>query len=662
MQVVSWCVVTKAAAKRMKYTAPQILLFVGVSILYAYLLWSVDRMLNGRRQLVFRLIAAIGTIAGVCYGITKAVDDHAMSVDIMKGAIALGAAACLFYEKHRVILKRPISERWKKYVGITLGVAGIVAYFNGFYSGYPKYYHRWDQFHYYMGAKYFKELGYDGLYKCSLIAQDELGTIQYTDPDNGRSYKVDLSKEARHPDKKIRNLGGDNLLLPASEFLEHPEVCKASFPADRWEKFKEDVKFFRIVSDKGYWEDMQKDHGYNPPPVWTVMGRFFAELHPASMRYCQFLAMLDVGYIVGMFVALYWAFGWRVFAIGAVFWGCQASAPAYWTFGAFLRQDWLFYSVLSVSLLRKQYPKLAGAALVYAGLLRIFPGLVVVGLLIAVGWTVYRKKSMSREQIQMLIGGTASAALLIPISMAVAGPKSYYDFYKHTLEVHDQTPLTNHMGLRVLIAHDMKAQTLSQIGETAAMVGDSLQKSGIVSEEKAKSIGEAFRNKEAASKASGRMKYTKDMKLKDPFETWKTMRNERYKKYRVIGYGLIALTFALSVYVHRRLKSLWVAQCLGQIWMIMLSQLTCYYYSFMILAAPLTKVRRDFELPMMGLALLSQFVWRWSYWNDDKYTGLTLISLVFSWYLFLALIPKSALEKLFSRRAEPPMTASTSEA
>ena len=41
------------------------------------------------------------------------------------------------------------------------GVAAdsIGAYFNGFKFGYPKYYHRWDQYHYFMGAKYFREIG-----------------------------------------------------------------------------------------------------------------------------------------------------------------------------------------------------------------------------------------------------------------------------------------------------------------------------------------------------------------------------------------------------------------------------------------------------------------------------------------------------------------------
>ncbi|HMY17127.1 MAG TPA: hypothetical protein PKA58_12465 [Polyangium sp.] len=644
----------------MKYSLAQILVFFPACFVYVYLLWFIDQSLRGRKQLWFRYLAAIATIALLGIGVGR-VDNHEISVDVVKIAIALTATGCVFYERFRDIQKKPIGERWKKFVGVTLGVAAIVAYFNGFHSPYPKFFHRWDQFHYYMGAKYFKEMGYDGLYKCALIATDELGTISYTE-DDGRSYKVDLSKEARHPDRKIRNLGGDNLLKPAMQFLEHPEECKNTFPAARWEQFKEDVKFFRVVSGKGYWDDMLKDHGYNPPPVWTIMGRFFSELHPATVGYCQFLASLDLIYTLGMFAMLWWAFGWRVFAVGAILYGCEHTATSYWTFGAFLRQDWLFFLVASVCLLRKQYPKLAGAALVYAGLLRIFPGLVVVGLLVVVGWTIYRKHKMTGEQIQMLIGGTAAAAVLIPLSIAVSGPRSYVDFYKHTLEVHDHTPLTNHTGLRVLIAHDMRRQAIAQVVDLLESGAEKLQQSGRISEEKAQEFIKAVHNDDAASKASGRMKFTRNNTLKDPFEIWKQMRNDRYKKYRWVGYGIIGLSLALSVWVHRRLKSLWVAQCLGQIWMILLAQLTCYYYSFMILLAPLIKVRRDIEAPIFGFALLTQFIFRSTYYNDDKYTALTLVSLVFLYGIFFALVPKSDLEKLFPKKDEPSVNTKPAEA
>jgi hypothetical protein len=96
--------------------------------------------------------------------------------------------------------------------------------------------------------------------------------------------------------------------------------------------------------------------------------------------------------------------------------------------------------------------------------------------------------------------------------------------------------------------------------------------------------------------------------------------------------------------------------------MILLAQLTCYYYSFMILLAPLTKVRRDLEAPIFGLALLTQFIFRTSYYNDDKYNALTLVSLVFLYGVFFALVPKSEINRLLGRKSDPTIDVSTPEA
>jgi hypothetical protein len=591
-------------------------------------IYLIERSLHGDSRMNFRYAAVVATIGIFFYAVQRFIDDHARGVDITKAAIAITAGVCVFYEQHRAVARRPIAERWKRFVGITLGVAAIIAYFNGFRFGYPKYYHRWDQYHYYMGAKYFPEMGYDGLYKCTVIAQDELGTVVNDDLRIGPLGRYEMSKEVHASDKKIRNLGGDNLLMPVAEILEHPELCKASFSPERWNAYKQDVRFFRIASDKTYWEDMQKDHGFNPPPGWTILGRFFAELAPAGsihggFLYLQLLAGLDLAYLLGMFIALFWAFGWRVCAVGAIFWGCQASAPFYWTGGAFLRQDWLFFLVLAACLTRKRSYKLAGASMVYAGLLRIFPGLTVIGWLAVVGISLVRHRRMEKHHQSMLIGGVAAAAVLLPLSLIacgakeirfavtkpvaslVAGKEAYRQFYKHTLEVHDRTPLTNHMGLRVLIAHNL--------GRDAS---------------------------------SGRMKYTKDVKLTDPFEVWKRMRNERYDKYRGVAYAIVAVTLAFFVYVLRRVKSMWIAQCLGQIFIILLSQLTCYYYSFMILAAPLTRVKRGIEAPLFALAALSVFTWRAFEYNDDRYTALTLISLLFCCGLLCAFAGRGLLDRL----------------
>jgi hypothetical protein len=596
-----------------------IVLTTAGALAYLALLYVVDQALSGERRVYFRYAAVIGTIGLFGWGVGRAIpalnpnlngtDLADQILGVTKAAIALAAAACLFYEQYRLGMKRPIAERWKRFVGITLGLTAIVAYYHFFKFNWPQYYHRHDQYHYYLGAKYFPELGYDDLYKCTAIAQDQLGEI------NTITGRVDVTKENRRADRKIRHLGADNLLKPAMQFLEHPEECTDHFSTERWAAFKEDIRFFRSVSDREFWERMQSDHGYNPPPVWMLAGRFFANMFPAGHTilgffWLQWLAQIDNVLVAAMFLAIWWAFGWRVFAVAAIFWGCNAPGDDYFVSGAFLRQDWLFFFVLAACLARKRWFAAAGASLVYAGLLRIFPGLAVIGWLTVAGAYLVRHKRMAKHHQKMLLGGVLAAAVLIPASINLCGKEAYPNFFRHTLQVHNETPLTNHMGLRVLISHNV-----------------------------------------GFDKSSGRAMYTKDDHLADPFEVWKRMRNERYYKYRPVAYAIVAVSLVFFVWVVRRVKSMWVALCLGQIFIILLSQLTSYYYAFLVITAPLTRVKRQIELPLLGLAAVSQLVWRAFGWFDDKSAAVTLISLVFCYWLVCLFAPKGSLRALTRPRA-----------
>lgn len=621
-----------------KLNINQVVVLIGGVVNHLAFVYFFDQVLPSRARTLWRYVAVFAETGLFFWVVGEYVPNYKRCVEISKAALAIAAAACIFYEAHRNGQQRPIADKWKKVVGLTLAIAAISLYFNGYRFGYPKYWHRWDQYHYYMGAKYFPELGYKNLYKCAVVAQDELGTVRYQldrpfNAKTGVSRSVNMRGEMRDPDKKIRDLPGQNLLINVGDILGSKQECIDKFTPDRWKEYQQDVAFFRIVSGKGYWTDMQKDHGFNPPPVWTVAGKFFSDLSSGSVMYNQFLASLDIVYLVGMLVALWWGFGWRVFAVGAIFWGTQSSAPFYWTGGAFLRQDWLFFTVLSVACLRKRHFKIAGASLVYAGLLRVFPGLVVIGTLVpTIAWLV-RHKKMHRDHLQMLIGGCMAAAVLLPVSIMMThhqpGEPFYHPykiFYEHTIETHDKTPLTNHMGLRVIIGHkfvDFQAPGLRSAEQATKLAG------GPKAPAWKKAIARVkWPIKPATGKSSGHMQHTRDNRLTDPFQRWKEMRNERYEKYKLVAYAIILSSLAFFVMVVHRIKSLWVAQCLGQVFIILLSQLTCYYYSFMILSAPLIKLRKQIELALFALAAITQIIWMNSYWNDTKYTLLTIVSLI----------------------------------
>jgi hypothetical protein len=145
-----------------------------------------------------------------------------------------------------------LSERTTKRIAIGLTAVSFLLYFDFFNPNvrYVNYYHRHEYFHYYLGSKYFEEIGYDRLYECAAIAE------------------VDLGHGAKLRKREIRDLRV-NLIKPTVDtyIFKEPEICKKHFSKERWEAFKKDVAWIEKVSRGTYWENMVKDHGYNPPPV-----------------------------------------------------------------------------------------------------------------------------------------------------------------------------------------------------------------------------------------------------------------------------------------------------------------------------------------------------------------------------------------------------------
>jgi hypothetical protein len=505
---------------------------------------------------------------------TGAINEQSLSW--VKGIIALTAAALSVYEGVLIAQKKAPRKMWVKGTAIALAALSIGAYFRYGDFGYQNFYHRHEFFHYYLGSKYDRELGYERLYQCVAVAQADSGQLNEVKARKMMDLKTDF-------------------IAPTTEALAHPEECKNRFTPENWEAFKADVKFFRNSANLQYWNDMQKDHGYNPPPVWTVMGHLWGKIHPATDHYLKFLASFDILLFSGVFAAIYWAFGWRVFSVAAIFWGCQLPAEYFWTGGAFLRQDWLFFLVLSACLLRKRYWAWGGAAFAYSTLLRVFPGLLAAGL--AVVWIahVLKHKRIAPHHLRVALGGIVATVALVGTSAGIAGWRAYPEFYHH-IQVHNHTPLTNNMGLPTILAHSY----------------------------------------------SGRMEFVRNEKHVDAFDDWKQMRTDRLKAFRPLQLVLLVGVGILFVVVVRRIKSQWTALALSLVVFVGCLEVTCYYYSIFILAAILSRHRRDIEQWIMCVAGISQLLavnHYISFYYDDRYTAQSVLFCLFAVTLLVAYWP-----------------------
>lgn len=315
-----------------------------------------------------------------------------------------------------------------------LGLLAGLTYFNFGFFHFGNYIHNWDAFHYYAGAKYFRELGYESLYECTAIADAEAGL-------RGRVER-----------RRMTNLRS-NVIESSKDILAHPERCKDNFSRERWDSFKHDVGFFRSREGMRRWDDMMTDHGFNATPVWSIAGSALANLAPASYAQILTLTSLDLLYWLATCAVIAWAFGWRVLCLALLVFATFFPARFYWTGGSFLRWDWLFYMVAAIACLKKDKPVLGGMALGYAMLLRIFPGALFAGpfLLACVRWI--REGKLDRSSQRFLIGGALAVALLMPLGMFSAGKLDTYQAFVRNSLKHAETPLTNNMGLRTVLSH-----------------------------------------------------------------------------------------------------------------------------------------------------------------------------------------------------------------
>ncbi len=473
--------------------------------------------------------------------------------------LTLGGALLLIYEARAYKMGQGVSEKTRRRVAIVLTALAFGAYFDFFNPNtrYSQYYHRHEFYHYYLGSKYNRELEYTNLYECTAIAEIQLG------------------RGAEVRNREIRDLSV-NLIKPVKDtyVLSNPAKCTSRFTPKRWAAFKHDVNWIYHSSAGSYWTNMQKDHGYNPPPVWTMEGKLFAQLGPASDKVFKELASLDIILQLGMVLMIGWAFGWRIMAIATVFWGCNSAANFYWTGGAFLRQDWLFFLVASVCLARKRKFGLSGAALTWSSLLRVFPMILFAGPLAIMAFEVLRKRRLSWDYKRFLGGAIIAGGLLIPTSVIVCGPQSWPAFFRHIITLKN-TPLTNQMGLETMIEHNWK----------------------------------------------GRMRFTRDDNLDDPFQLWKEGRLHRLHEHRFLFYGIVVLMLAWTLWSLRRTKLIWVAIPLGLPLFATLTNLTCYYYSMFLIAAVLALCRPQLGPVILAVSGASQILYLKYYWVDDKFTA-----------------------------------------
>ena len=293
--------------------------------------------------------------------------------------------------------------------------------------------HHWEQFHYFLGSKYFPELRYDGLYVATLAAEREIGLGHQVQP-----YVRDLRT---------------NEVVPTRGLDDHAREVKGRFQEQRWHAFVEDVRYFLGKNSYDYIEKIRKDHGYNPTPTWTFTARLFSRFPAAGDDSLAALAWIDPLLLAAMFWMVFRTYGSRIGCLALIVFGVGYPWRFDWVGGAFLRQDWLAAVGIGVCLIRRERFAIAGGLFAYAAMVRVFPA----GFLFGPAVVALRELVARRPVGWMwkLLGGFALgvALCLVAGGLVGSGPQAWPQFL-HNLEKHHGTWLTNNVGLTNVLLYD----------------------------------------------------------------------------------------------------------------------------------------------------------------------------------------------------------------
>ncbi len=371
----------------------------------------------------------------------------------MKLGLAAGTAGVLLL-RHAGRLGFGRTRRYRAALATLALLAWLVDLnFLGFHGGEgsPRtFVHLHDVAHYYLGSKYFAELGYGDLYMGMLRAEAD---------------RFDNRIKATNA-RDLRN----NAVVPVRELLARSGELKDRFTPTRWAAFQDDIAFFRQAMGPQYGE-IFKDHGFNPTPVWVAVGGTLANLVPAGSELgIRALTLLDPAIEAVLFAAVAWAFGLETMLLAMIYYCVLFGTSFGWTGGAYLRYMWLLGVVGGVCCLERGRHATAGALLAFASALRVFPIAFVAALAGKAVMTARATGRIEPRYVRLLLTCTATGILLFLSTAWLADGLDRWQDFRHNMQRHLDNEAYNTVGLTQILAFAFVSPAAEEAGQRAAWV------------------------------------------------------------------------------------------------------------------------------------------------------------------------------------------------
>lgn len=309
-----------------------------------------------------------------------------------------------------------------------LFLVAVVAGLNYFYASRShQWIHRWDLFHTTMTARYFEELGYDGLYECAWVLDAE-----------HRGHFRDVPT--------IRDL--DTLRYVETSGLAERSDCEERFSSERREAFLRDLDFFHRLSPRtGRWRRLFRDKGYNGTPFHLALVRPL--LGEGALTESRLLAvgLVDVALILVAFFVVGRAFGLTTGLVAFLFFCVNFPNRFVHMGGSALRFDYFAWLAIGLAMLRTGRYGFAGSFLGLATMTRMFPAVFVAALGGKALHESLRMHRIERRHLRFGVFFVLATAACFLFSLTVAGVAPWSEFFAD-LAVHANRTAHYRMGFK----------------------------------------------------------------------------------------------------------------------------------------------------------------------------------------------------------------------
>jgi hypothetical protein len=240
--------------------------------------------------------------------------------------------------------------------------------------------------------------------------------------------------------------------------------------------------------------------------------------------------------------------------------------------------------VIGICLVKRSVPAAGGFALAWATLLRVFPAVILVGLALKAAAGMWRRRSfvVAPDHRRFALGVMLAMVVLLPLSAAAyrSGPadgvRAWFEFVDNTRK-HYATPLTNNMGLKVLVAYD----PATRVAELEPYAVDA------------------------------------------PLDSWIAARRRVFAERAPLFWLIVAASVALTALAVRDQPD-WIALVLGVAVLPVAVELTCYYYAILLALGLLWPKHRWVGVGLCVLSAFSNLVPALLPMDDDIYAAISV--------------------------------------